>query len=478
MRHTLIIILLFISLNALSQDIFTEEREPIVVETKADLQTELELQPISYFREELPDSLLKFNYSYHGKPVRSDYNLFPGKPVKWYLNLSSGNKDVVDATNYLAFGNFSQKANYLMRNDKGDREATSFNLDNNYFYGNHNFNLGYIHLFSSKESNIIETEYKSNNLNLAYAFSPLESKLFVNNLSVNAQYETNKDTLKQTDKYWNIFSELQLEPLPHFFLNLNFANHHDVASGQASLFYEDYAKLGIWAATTPDDKIIVAPNVNLFLNYHSFTFLLNNRPCIKHTSFVEQYQQHLYGNYTKKNLDSIMPGNAVAEISYFNLLTWSLGFNYQYVVDSPVYRLETAEEGIQHDSYWLNSAYAKFHYQIKNFDISLKSESISYNNFSAEFLPFIPEWRFTVKATQAWNKLSVGLEYINESAAVNDHNITLDDSHILNLYGNYRLTNSISLWTELLNLANRDNNAYFHDEIKQVEFKAGMKIFF
>lgn len=483
MKKTLILILLFISLNIMSQNIFDEEREPIVVETKADLQTELALEPIDFGRDEKPDSLLKFNYAYHGNPLRSDYNLFPEKPVRFYLNLGSGNNDLVDASNYLRVGNFSQHAYFLMRRDEGDREAKLINFSLSYDENSHHFEFAFNHLNTDREEPFVYNSYQnwgdSNTyFDFDYAYTPLSSKYYLDKFTLKAQ-RAHYDHLGNDDENSNIFIQLQVNPYKNYFANFKVARNHEHDSAQISLFYEKLSKLGVWAATNVDNKIIVAPEIDLYYNYHSLTLMLNNKPFVQHNSFIDQHLNNLYGNHSEeRNIDALVPGNAVAEISYFNLLTWSLGSHYKYFVESPVYRLGETGEKMHKDSYWLNSAYLKLHYQVKNLQLTTKGELINYNNFAVDYLPFTPEWRFTFKAQQDWRRLSLGLDYIIEADATNDHNIALDDSHIFNLNANFRLTKSISLWAEAINLLDNNNNDYARDEVNRAEFKAGVKLFF
>lgn len=483
MKKTLILILLFISLNIMSQDIFNEEREPIVVETKADLQTELALEPIDFGREEKPDSLLKFNYAYHGNPLRSDYNLFPQKPVRLYLNLGSGNNDIVDFSNYFRKGNFTQQAKFLMRKDEGEREAKTFNFSLSYDENNHHFEYRFNHLYTDRENPLTHNSYQNWNdsntyFDFCYAYTPLSSKYYIDKFTLKAQM-AHYDQFEGDDRNSNIFIQLQVNPYKDYFANFKVARNHDHPTAQMSFFYEKFSKLGFWTATNADKNLIIAPEIDLYYNYQNLTLLLSNKPFVQHNSFIDQHVNNLYGNhYEERNVDSIVPGNGVVEISYFNLLTWSLGSHYQYFVDSPVYRLGDAGEKVHKDSYWRNSAYAKLHYQIKNLQLTTKGEIINYNNFDADFLPFTPEWRFTLKAQQDWRRLSLGLDYIIEAESTNDHNIALDDSHIFNLNANFRLTKSISLWAEVINLLDNDNNDYVRDEINRTEFKAGVKLFF
>ncbi|OQY37951.1 MAG: hypothetical protein B6226_04365, partial [Candidatus Cloacimonetes bacterium 4572_65] len=98
MKYIITTILLLLAVVLIGQeDLIDGPREPIVVETKADLQTGLELLPVDFIRNEKADSLGKYNYSYHGKPIKSDYMLYPEKALTGYLELNSGNREVAEA---------------------------------------------------------------------------------------------------------------------------------------------------------------------------------------------------------------------------------------------------------------------------------------------------------------------------------------------------------------------------------------------
>ncbi len=477
MKYLLIILISLISLAVPAQDILESEREPIVVETKADLQTELELLPIKYQRDEKPDSLQKFNYSYHGRPLKSDFMLFPEGHLTNYLNLSSGSHDLFGVRNALFIKNYSLKLDYLYRQDEGDRKVNSFSMQNKLRFKQTSLALSADYLDSKKETNTQTSNNKSKNIALTYSIKNSELK-YINKFSVKGQFERNSPSLTQDqENYWNIFSELEVQPLNNIFTNLKYSNNHKDSKAQIQLFYQNYTGFGLWSGLTKD-KAVIAPYLKLYLNFSNFTFKLTNRPYTEEKSFVEEYKKHPYGNYSQEKTDFFVPGNANAEISYFNFLTWSIGSNYKYALDAPIYRLGSFGQGIYNDSYWETSHYAKASYQNKKINLSTKGEIINHNDMNTHFLPFRPELRISNSASLNLKKFLFALDYIFETKARDDYNDPLQDSHILNAQANYQINNNISLWSEFTNLLDKNSNNYFQDQINQREFKAGIKLFF
>lgn len=476
MKYLLLILLSLLALIAPAQNLLDGEREPIVVETKADLQTELELLPIKYIRDEQADSLLKFNYSYHGSPLRSDFVLFPARLLTDYLNLSTGTHDLFEITNYLAIKDYAMKVNYLYRKDEGKRKANIISLENRYSLNKHKFGLSADFLVSSKESPILGTKNESKNISLSYSLTDSGLKM-LNNVSVKAQYEINSTELTSETDYWNIFTEVELEPIKYLFTDLKLANNHKATNTQIQIYFQDLSAFGLWTGIS-QDRAIIAPYLNLYLNHNNLTLKVTNKPYLDSNSYFTAYQNHLYGNYKQSKTDFLVPGNANLELSYFNFLTWSLGSHYKYSVDAPTYRFGNLGEAIYFDSSWETSHYAKLSYYSKSFTLATKAELLDYNNFSAEFLPFKPELRITNSASLTLQKLKISTDYIFESKAHDDYNNKLADSHIINAQASYQLTNRYSFWTELTNLLNKNSNQYFHDQINQIELKAGVKLFF
>lgn len=477
MKYILIILISLVSLVSYGQDILSEEREPIIVETKADLQTELELFPINYLREEKPDSLQKFNYAYHGRPLNGDFVLFPEVKLTNYLNLSGGSHNLFEITDYLAIKDYTMNLNYLYRADKGDRNAHIFSLENKYSLNRHRLALSTEYLDCYKETPTRETSNETQNLTLAYDFDASELKFF-NKLGVKAQYESNSTTLlSEKEEYWNVFSELELEPVEYLFANFKFANNHKSANTQIQIYFKNISAFGLWSGIS-EEKAILAPFLDLYLNKDNITVKITNHPYMEHKSYFRRYQDHLYGNYYQEETDFMLPANANLELSYFNFLTWSIGSHYKYSLDTTIYRLGGIGEGIYYDSFWETSHYAKASYFSKSLNTSCKVEFIDYNNFDAEFLPFKPEFRITNSISYKFTKLSLNADYIIETSAKDDYNNKLDDSHILNASTNYQLKKWCSLWTEFTNLLNSNSNSYFQDQINQREFKAGIKLFF
>ncbi len=477
MKYIIIILFAFVSVIATAQDILESEREPIIVETKADLQTELELLPIKYLRDERPDSLLKFNYSYHGNPLNGDFFLFPEGRLTNYLNLNSGTHDLFEVTNNLFLNEYTLNLNYLHRQDKGERKISIFSLGNTYSFDKHNFELSAEYLDSHKKTSLLSSDNETKNISLSYSLNNSEVN-FINKVLFKGQFEKSSVTLINKDRdYWNLFSELELEPLNSFFTDIKFANNHKAINTQIQAYYENYLGLGLWSGIT-QDKAIIAPYLNYYLNYHNLSLKLTNKPYSVQQSYYKEFQKHLYGTYDNIKTDYLVPGNAFVELSYFKYLTWTIGSHYLYVVNEPIYRFETLTEGINFDSYWKTSHYAKATYQSKSLNISSKGELIDYKNFNSEFLPFVPEFRITNSLAFNFKKLSVGADYILESKARDDYENKLDDSHIINAYANYQLNNKVSFWSEITNLLNKNSNNYLQDQINQTELKAGLKLFF
>lgn len=476
MKYILIILLSLVAIFATAQDILEGEREPIIVETKADLQSELELLPINYLREEKPDSLLKFNYSYHGRPLKSDFMLFLERKLTNFLNLSSGSHDRIEVTNDLFIENYSLNLNYLYRDDKGDRNANSFSMENNYALNNHRFKLSGQYLDSYKESQTLESINETKNIALSYYLANPNLK-FIKNFSFKGQYETNSTSLISEAEYWNVNTEIEIEPVKHLFSRLQYSNNHKSANSQVMLYFQNHSSFGLWSGIN-EEKALIAPYIDLFLNYNNLTLKIANAPYTVQQSYFSQYKNHLYGSYNHENTDFMVPGNANIEVSYFNFLTWSAGSDYKYFVDSPIYRLGNFGEGIYYDSYWETSHYAKIAYLSKSLKLSTKVEFIDYNNFDAEFIPFKPELRVTNSASYKINNLTVGADYTIESKADDDYGLKLKDAHILDTNANYQINNRLSVWGEFTNILNKNSNQYFQDKINKPEFKAGIKLFF
>ncbi|MBI9030398.1 hypothetical protein JEZ13_00105 [bacterium] len=476
MKYIYIILFILASLIINAQDILQEDREPIIVETKADLQSDLELLPIKYFRDVEPDSLQKFNYSYHGRPLKGDFFLFPERKLTAFFNLSSGSHDLIDFTNYFTYQDYTLNLNYLKRDDKGDRDANLFSMQNTYKLQNHQLGLKIQHLDSYKEIASLKTENKTQNISFHYSLDPSAFD-YLKKASLTTQYETNSTFITKSEEYWNINAELEVQAINNISTYLSFSNNHKSANSQVQIYYQNIASFGLWSGIS-QDKIILAPFLNYYLNYENFTLKVTNKPYLKQDSFFDYYQKHLYGNYGQVKTDYLIPGNANLEVSYFNFLAWSLGSHYKYCLDAPIYRQGNSGEGLYYNSYWENSYYAKASYLSKSLSLSAKAELIDYNNFNNDFLPFKPKVKITNSATYNFNKITLNADYILESKAKDDWNNDLDKSHILNASANYMLNNKFSFWTELNNLLNNNKNAYFQDQINNFEFKAGIKLFF
>jgi len=477
MKYILIIILSLVTLFGNAQNILQDEREPIIVETKADLQTDLELLPIKYYRDVKPDSLQKFNYTYHGRPLKGDFVLFPEKDLASYFKLASGSHDRIDFTNYFKYQNYTLNLNYLMRNDKGHRDTNIFSWENSYSLNNQKLGLSVRYLDSNKETSTHETESKTTNVSLYYKLDAAELK-HINSLAFKGQFENNSTNLSpDKEAYWNLVTELETKPIYNIYSKLKFINNHKKANSQIEIYYQDISAFGLWSGMS-EDKQILAPFINYYFDHGSLTLKLSNKPYTKHSSYFDYYQDHLYGNYQQDKTDYMIPGNANLELSYFNFLTWSIGSYYKYCLDAPTYRLGINGESVYYDSYWINSYYAKASFVTKNLSLTTKAEFINYNNFDADFLPFTPEVKISNSASYRLNNIIFNADYIIETNAKDDCNKDLDNSHIVNAQVNYKFNNYLSAWTELTNILNRNNNNYSQDKINQVEFKAGIKLFF
>ena len=475
MRYIIIILITLFSLNNFAQDILEGERDPIVVETKADLQSELELLPINYQREEKPDSLIKFNYSYHGRPIKTDFLLFPERILRDYLNLSSGSHERIGLRNYLSINNFTQNISYLYRDDDGDRNAHIFSIANNYTFNDQKFSISADYLDSFKQTSLLETSNKTKNIKLAYSLDNFLK--YINNITLSAQYETNETSLLSNQEYLNVKTEIEVQPINSIFTNLKFANNHKMTNSQIQIYYQNKAKFGLWSGIT-EDKATVAPYLDLYYNYNNITLNISNKPYTEHQTYFTQYQKHLYGKYYHEKTDYLVPGNANVEVSYFNFFTWSLGSDYKYCLDVPVYRLGGLGEKVYYDSFWQTSYYAKLAYISNKLNFSTKAEIIEYNNFDADFLPYTPQLRITNSLSYKLNKLTLGTDYRIERQARDDYSNKLDPSHILNAHANYQYNNRISFWTELRNLLDKNYNSYLQDQINMREISVGIKLFF
>ncbi len=475
MKNILILAIILVSSLNFAQDILDDQREPIVVETKADLQSELELLPIKYQRDVKVDSLIKFNYAYHGRPLQGDFILFPQKKLTNFLNISSGNKDLFELTNYLSLKNYRHIFDYLYRNDKGDRKAFISSFDNNYTINNHKIYLTANYLKSKKVTNTIDIENKTQNLAIAYEFENTKSEL-VRRFLIKGQIEDSKN-FSSSDSFINFESQADIKPMENIYANLSILNNHKYAHTAIGIYYENFASFGLWSGIN-EDKIILAPILNLYLNKNNLSLKLTNKPYIKNDTYADIYSKHLYGHYSNTITDNFVPGNANIEVSYFKFLTWSLGNHYLYAVDSPIYRGNQTGQGIYYDSYWYCSYYGKISYQNKAFTLSSKAEYIDYHNFDSDYLPFTPEFRISNSISYQFTDLLLAVDYRFEKGLHNDFNIEVDNCHILDLQANYKFNNWLSIWSELTNLLNQDNTSYLDDDINDTEFKAGIKLFF
>lgn len=458
-----------------AQDILEGQRDPIIVETKADLQSELELLPINYQREEKADSLIKFNYAYHGRPIKSDFVLFPEKELIDYLKIYSGNMQVFGLVNNLTLGNFNHKLNYQLRKDDQDRSANIISLDNSYTKGKHALSLSANYLKSLKDRPNLNIENETHNFSLNYTYSA--NKGYISKLAVQGQYENNKTKLIDSTDYLNFLGQFEVNPLNNFYAKIEFANNHKHANTQVSLNYKNIVNLGLWTGFNKD-RVLIAPNINLYLNHDNISLKLTNKPYLEQNTYSSLYACHLYGYYGNNQTDYFVPANANLDVSYFNLLTWSLGSNYKYALDAPIYRSQGNSEGLYLDSYWKSSYYAKIAYYGHNIDLSSKAEFIDYNNFDSDYLPFTPEISISNSISFNYSKFDLTFDYLIERGAYDDYNVELDTNHILNVHANYHLKNWLTLWTELSNLLANDHSSYHNDRLNKREIQAGLKLFF
>jgi hypothetical protein len=476
MKKIFYIILCLLPVLSFAQDILDDEREPIVVETKADLQSELELAPIKYLRDIKPDSLIKFNYAYHGRPLKSDFFLFPEKKLKAYLNLSSGNKDILDIRSYFSLNKFNQRLDYSIRHDSGDRSKEILSIANNFTTSNHQISLSVNYLQTSKESINLTTENNAQNLGLVYNYKP-NAKGLISQLSLTGQLESNETNLINQTNHINFKGLLELNPLSRLFTKFELSNNHKLANGQISLNYENISTVGLWTGINKD-KVLFAPNLNVYLNFNNLTLSIHNKPYLERKSYFDFYQEIPYGILANNQTDFFLPANANIELSYFNWLNWSLGADYQYAIDAPIYRTEQTNEAIFYDSFWTTSYYAKVAYSKQHLNYYSKLQIIDYHNFACDFIPFTPNMRINNSLIYQNGKFDIGLNYIIEDGMTNDYNLDLATNHILNIHSKYRLKKWLTLWTELINLADKDYSSFNNDKIKNREFKAGVKVFF
>ena len=461
------------------EDLIDGPREPIVVETKADLQTGLELLPVDFIRNEKADSLGKYNYSYHGKPIKSDYMLYPEKALTGYLELNSGNREVAEALGYISINKFNSWVDfsYLNRQDMGDRSLTSAYLKSSSFIGAHQVSLKG-EMFKGEKSepqNSSENNYLGVTIGYEYDISQLFEQFSTLKMELSLE-DVETDSLK-SDKYVNFKGVVELNPYTNYIVKGIFGSHYDQSNMEVLFSYENIYNLGLWSNTSAESSI-VAPFFDIGKNWSKLGFSASNKPYLLYNSFNRYFKEYAYGNYSNKSLTTTIPVNARAEASIYAFVPVTLGVNYVYQLDTPIYRNGANGTDLYNHDLYKYSIYLSSRYEYKIWSLSGKIAKNEADIFNLDYEPFQSDWTVSVELDSKWRNLTSTLSFSREIGMVNESNMALHDSDILDLNMLYKLNSRFSFWGSIEDILNSNHKVYYQDEIKDREFKLGVKIFY
>lgn len=476
-RYIIIPLFLILSLSLLSEGILDEERDAIVVETKADLQSDLELKPIDYAREITPDSLGRFNYSFHEKKLVEDYHKFPVNDCTGYINIGSGTHNVFTGDFYLNFEKNITYGNVLFRKDKNNSNVKYFNIGNKVNFTNHNFDInGYSY---KSEEDYSKTRYAKNqvsNLSLSYSFLN-DSLNVVKKFNVKSEFENNKNDTLINDSYVNYQLSTKLKVFPNFYFDGVVAKYHNNQSEQVTLYYESDYKIGIWGSVN-DYKNVIAPIISYQIGNQKYQIKFTNNPYIKYNSFKDVYEKNHYGNYSNEKLDEVIPINSDLSFAYISTIDWKLGLNYKYILHSPVYTSRNNMIGLYNVDYYQVSPYLELSYGYRSLSFGILIENINYKAFNNDFIPFIPEMRYQFNINYRTKRWSNILALIYETGNVTDVNASCESSLDLKIETRFKISSKFSLWLEGENLLKKVHKDYSEESPKALEISGGVKYFF
>ncbi len=481
MKYYIICILLFASLLSAQDDILEGEREPIVVETRADLQNTLQLNPVNYDAPIEADSLERFNYTYHGMPIKTDYFLFAPKNSIAYLKVNGGNKSLFNLDLLYGDNNTNAKMDFGVYRNSDDREKNTGHMLVSHKDNNHKFAF---------ELDYIESEFSGNLVSYDQFIGQVEySYLYKNNkiIEIKLSNEYYDQSLNDAS-FINIFLASTMEIYSNLYYNMQLGYNHEKNRSSIELYYEDVNNIGLWFGKSRDDYLI-APKINIALSNNRWGFSLKNNPGFEFKSYHDIFNKNPYNIYILNDTDSALPVNADIKISYSNNLCLDVGNSFKYWVDRPIYRNGGDGLSFYNDTYWENSSYISVKKQINKLSLALKAEFISTGlssddtikqdlNIAEVRLPFLAEERISADLNYSYQRLNCGFAVIHNFNMLDDSFNKIDNSTNMNMMADYQIVDWCSLWGQVDNLFKTDREEYSTLDKKDREYKIGVSMSF